>query len=144
MVEVGEEDLGVGVGLQWLTHGWVTLEGLDEDVLVGLATLVVDVATLVDIDAWGAFCSWLVEELAWVRVLAGLGDVVDGEHDDLALWDSVGLGLLVGVATIGVMSVVPVATGSDDDDSPVVTGGVVGSLGGGGHGGELHELLVHF
>ena len=70
MVGKVEENLGVLVGLEDLvSNSGVTLEDTENGVLVGLGTLVVNVATSIDIDTWLTSLGWLVEKLTLVWVL---------------------------------------------------------------------------
>ena len=79
---------------------------------------VIDVAASVNV-----FTVWFVEHLTRERILSVVGDVIIGQGDNLILRDSVFLHDLVGMADIGLMSVVAIARGAGDKDSPVVRGG---------------------
>ena len=84
-----------------------------------------DIASGIDISSLSTLCGWLVEQLTWEWVLFAVGNIIVREHDDLVLWDTVLLQDLVGVASVGLMSVVIESIGTSNDDSPVVGGSSV-------------------
>ena len=68
MVSEVEEHPGVGVGLENLpsTCGCgVTLEYIDDVSGGGVVSLIVYIASLVNVNSWGASSAWLVEQLSW-------------------------------------------------------------------------------
>lgn len=108
MIGKVDEDLGVGIGLEDFSVSTSDFSGLSlndgEEILWGnISTFIVDVATSVDILA-----VWLVEDLAWEWILRIVRNVIISQGDDLIFWDSVLLHNLIGVADIGLMTIVAV------------------------------------
>lgn len=127
-----EEYLGILVGLEdWtLGSGLVSLED-GNDVLGGnIFTLVIDLASSVDIFSWGSGLSWLVEKFSWEWVGSAVGNIIVGKVDNLVLWDTLLLQNLVSMASVSLMSVVGVGVRSGNNDGPVVRGGSLSSTNG--------------
>ena len=142
VVGIVEEHLGVLVGLEHsLTTGAasISLEDGHQVGSVHIFALVLDVASIVDVESLGTRLGWLIEKLAWEWVLGMVGDIIVCHHDDLVLWDTVLLNQLVCMAGVSLMSVVLIAIRSGNDHSPVVR---VRSLS--GNSAESEVLLVHF
>ena len=140
MISEIEEDLGVFVGLEdWASSsGGISLKDGNDVLGSNIFTLVVDLASSIDIGSWGSGGGWLVEDLSWEWVGSAVGNIVVGEVDDLVLWDTLGLQDLVSVASVSLMSVVGVGVGSGNDDGPVVGGGSLSS-----NGRESKVVLEH-
>jgi len=124
MISKVEEYLGVFGGLEDLSSGggFITLKN-GEDVLgSNIFTLIVNLASLVDINTWSSSFSWLVEKSVWEWVLARFGNIVVRKMNDLIFRDSIGLHDLEGVAGVRLMSVVVELVRSGNDDSPMIRG----------------------
>jgi len=109
MISEVDEHLGVGIGLEHLSISTSDLCGLTlddgQEVLWGnIFTSVVDVAAGVDVLSVG-----LVEDLAWEGILGVVCNVIISQGDYLIFRDSILLHNLIGVADIGLMSVVAVS-----------------------------------
>jgi len=127
MISEVDEDFGVGIGLKNLTISTSDFSSLaldnGEEVFWGdILTSVIDVAASIHI-----LSVWLVEDFAWEWVLGVVCDIIIGEGDDLIFGDSVFLHNLIGVADIGLMSVVAVGVGTSYEDGPMVSGSTRGN-----------------
>ena len=145
------EHLGllVGVGRVGVVEArGVAGEHLDKRLGRHLLARVIDLAALVNVHAGHTLGGGLGEELAGGGVLRRVGDVVDGEGDNLLVRDPRPLEDLVGVAHVGLVAVVAVARGAGDEHGPVVALGDVGrlgelDLGGAEGGGEVQDGCEH-
>ena len=115
-----EEDGILFGGLEDLASGaLVTGEDLEVGLGVDLVAFVVDDVVLIVVE--GIIARSVVEGVGDGVFLAG-GDIILGKDDDVLGLVAVLDEDVVGVGNIGLMSVVPVAFGASDEDSPVVSG----------------------
>ncbi len=121
VVEVSEEDGIFGSRSEDLaSSGGVSNEDLEVGDGVGIASLVVDDEVLVVVDG---IVARMVVEGSREGIADAVGDIVAAEDDDVLGLVSVLDEDVVGVSGIGLMSVVPVADGTGDNDGPLLGGG---------------------
>ena len=108
MVSVVDEHLGVLIRLESWAVRVVSEEHLVELVSCDIASRVVDLGLVINIDAWSASVRRVVEDLAREWIVSGFGNIVVSEMDDVLASDAIIHQDLDGVMSVSLMTIVAV------------------------------------
>ena len=97
----------------------VTQEDVIEVLCRHLAAGVVNFALVINVDAWSASFRRFVEDLARVRVVPGVSDIVVRHVNDILSSDAVRQHNLDGMVSVSLMAVVAIGVRARHNDGPV-------------------------